>query len=128
MKGVINSHSSFLTVFSPLSANKMKDEVLDYGDPSETTLQESGAASGLEPKDEQELDAEMQDWAEQYDGDMDEFEQRREQRIQELRQAKADVKFYPLPREEGISAGANRGVTSQADLDDGDLLGPEGER
>lgn len=100
----------------------MKDEeALDYGDPAETAMQADGV------KEEQELDAEMQDWAEQYDGDMDEFEQRREQRIQELKQARAEVKFYPLPREEGISAGANRGVTSQADLDDGDLLGPEGE-
>lgn len=107
----------------------MNDEALDYGDPSETTMQAEGIAErGAGSTDDQEMDAEMQDWAEQYDGDIDEFEQRREQKIQELRQARGDVKFYPLPRDEGISAGANRGVTSrQIELDDGELLGPEGE-
>jgi hypothetical protein len=107
----------------------MNDDALDYGDPAETEMQ-AGDIAGEQngPYDDQEMDAEMLEWEDQYDGDMDEFEQRKEQRIQELRQAKEGVKFYPLPREEGISAGANRGVTSrQVELDDGELLGPEGE-
>jgi hypothetical protein len=109
----------------------MNEVTLDYGDPNEMDTQDQGAlmAEGDSRRrgEEEELDAEMEDWAKGYDGDMDAFEEVREQKLQELKNEKMGTKFYPLPREEGIEAGANRGVASQVEMEDVDLMGPEGE-
>lgn len=103
----------------------MKDELLDYGDPTEAEGRDDRLA--MERTEDVDMDAEMETWANNYEGDMDQFEEQKEQKIQQLKQAKSEVKFYPLPREEGVSAGANRGVSSHIELEDTDLLGPEGE-
>lgn len=108
----------------------MNDELLNYGDPTEAEERDDRFAT--EKAEDVDIDAEMETWANNYQGDMDQFEEEKEQKIQQIKQAKLEVKFYPLPRdlprEGGVSAGANRGVMSQVDFDDTDLLGPEGEQ
>lgn len=100
--------------------------MLDYGEPIEGSYDEGRERDDKERAVE-EMDAEMQDWADHYEGDLDQFDDQREKKMQELRTARAGTKFYSLPREESISAGANRGVVSQSDhIDDAELQGPEG--
>ena len=101
----------------------MDDVTLDYGEPHETGTVGEQTGTG-----EEGLDAEMQDWADGYEGAMDQFEEKREEKLQELKKERSGAKFYPLPREEGVAAGANRGVTSHSPLAEDDMLGPEGER
>jgi hypothetical protein len=70
----------------------MNEVTLDYGDPNEMDTQDQGAlmAEGDSRRrgEEEELDAEMEDWAKGYDGDMDAFEEVREQKLQELKNEK----------------------------------------
>jgi hypothetical protein len=101
----------------------MNDVTLDYGDPHDTETV-VGRQDGTDRAEEEEMDAEMQDWANQYEGNAADFEEQKMRKMQEIREG---TKFYPLPREAGISAGANRGVSSQGEMNDLDILGPEGE-
>ncbi|UZJ54317.1 hypothetical protein CBS101457_003637 [Exobasidium rhododendri] len=102
----------------------MNDVTLDYGDPSEADMQRE-RENGVEMRDEEEMDAEMQDWANQYQGDEADFEGEKMRKLLELKQGISGTRFYPLPREEGVSAGANRGVSSLGEVETLDHLGPE---
>lgn len=73
------------------------------------------------------MDAEMRAWEENYDGLPDEYDTRREAKLAEVTAARsqAGTRFYALPRDEAVKAGARRGVVSASGeaLSDANLMG-----
>lgn len=84
-------------------------------DPGEVHLQDAG------------MDAEMQEWEDKYEGTAEDYEAHRQRKVDELL-ASRRTKFYALPRDQAVQAGAQRGVGALPALAEDDLVGEESER
>ena len=85
----------------------MADVKLDYGGASPANgISNDAVNNPPPPQQDAEMDAEMQDFEMNYNGPEADFQEAREQKLNELITSRRN-RFYPLPAEQAIAAGAN---------------------
>lgn len=113
----------------------MADTVLDYGNPDGGEEMDATYENNpiIDPREAQlqdaSMDAEMQQWEEGFQGTEEEFENERKKKVEELLAARPNstARFYALPPDQAIEAGAKRGISALPALAEEELMGIEGE-
>jgi len=113
----------------------MADTVLDYGNPDGEEEMDATYENNpiIDPREAQlqdaSMDAEMQQWEEGFQGTEEEFENQRKKKVEELLATRPNstTKFYALPLDQAIEAGAKRGISALPALAEEELMGVEGE-
>lgn len=111
----------------------MEHTALDYGNPDGAEEMDASYENNpiIDPREAQlqdaSMDAEMQQWEETFQGTEEEYEDQRRKKLEELLATRpSSTKFYALPPDQAIEAGAKRGVNALPALDEEELMGVEG--